>query len=276
MTFDANETSTESGQPVELYTIQVGTSFYYYASGIDDFTLGFQTYTAIGGLKRTKTTDGPAKRADEFKLDLPTSSDVAQFFTGSLPGVRVRLTVLRCHRGDTPTPESVTIFDGFVHSAGFVQNGKVCTLVAKPELASLGKQVPRRTYQGACNHVLYDVDTCGVDDTDPAYRAAALSVDSQVGNVLTVAAGLSGLYPDGWMNGGFAELIGGTDFRLIRTHVGDVLTLQNPFSTTPTAINAFAGCAHTVGICKSKFDNVINYGGFPFVPTKNIFETGLF
>jgi uncharacterized phage protein (TIGR02218 family) len=188
----------------------------------------------------------------------------------------VRLTVKRFHRNDLPTPEVVQIFDGFIQAASFGNaDGKVCSLVARTVLASIRRQFPRRTFQNACNHVIYDTTTCKVDDTDPTFRASALGVASMVGNLLTVSSGLSGIYTDGWMNGGYVEVVGGSDYRLIQDHTANVLTLMQPFATTPTSVNVFAGCGHSVAICKSKFDNVDNYGGFAFVPTKNPFESGI-
>jgi hypothetical protein len=31
-----------------------------------------------------------------------------------------------------------------------------------------------------------------------------------------------------------------------------------------------------VSTCQSRFDNLDNYGGFPFIPLKNPFATGVF
>ena len=49
-----------------------------------------------------------------------------------------------------------------------------------------------------------------------------------------------------------------------------------------STVVVLAGCDHSVTTCDTKFNtpedtqsNVINYGGFPFVPGKNPFETGL-
>jgi len=36
-------------------------------------------------------------------------------------------------------------------------------------------------------------------------------------------------------------------------------------------IRAYAGCNRTIQECSSKFNNTLNYGGMPFIPTKNPF-----
>lgn len=275
MSYSAFETSIEGGQPVEIYDIVAGAQSFFYTSAEDDVLVGAQTYTAVAGLQRGNNTEGPERREDDFQIELPTTDPLAQLFTGVLPGFRVRLTVRRYHRDDLPTPEVIETFDGFIQSASFKLNIRKTILTARPVIASIGKQIPRRTYQSACNHVLYDAATCKVDDTNPAFRASALAVTSMVGNTLTVTSGLMGVYADGFMNGGFVEIIGGADFRAILVHVGNVLELMLPFSLTPSSVNVFAGCGHTIAVCKSKFDNVDRFGGFAFVPTRNVFQTGL-
>lgn len=272
MTYDSLETSAEGSRPVEIFKVTAGATLYHYTSAQDDQIVGPTTYTAVAGLERTATVEGPEKRENDFQIQLPTENALAQIFVGVMPGIRVRLQVSRFQRDDTPTPEVVQIFDGYILSASFKDQGKLAVLTARPEIASRGKQIPNRTYQSTCNLVLYQ---CGVDDTDPAFRASALNVASQVGDVLTVSSGLSGTYADGWMQGGFVQDIAASDYRLILEHTGNTLTLLTPFSTTPSTVNVFAGCAHTIDVCKSKFDNVVNFGGHAFVPKKNIFETGI-
>lgn len=275
MTYASNETSVESGQPVEVYQITAGSTVYYYTSAESDVELASQTYTAIAGLTRGKNEEGPDRRDRDFTLEVPTANPIARLFIGTLPGYRVRLRVSRFHRGDTPTPEVVQVFDGYIQSARFKENAKVAILTGRTAIASIGRQIPRLTYQSACNHVLFHETTCKVDDTSPLYRASVLSVASMVGNVLTVSAGISGTYVDGWMTSGFVEAVGGSDFRLILNHVGDTLELLTPFPTAPISVNVFAGCAHDLDACHDKFDNAPNYGGFPFVPTENIFNEGI-
>lgn len=273
MTYQAKETSVEDGRPVEVYTFTVGAQQFFYTSAEDVVAIGSTSFTPRP-ISRENTREDPARRDQDFVVRLPTSDDVAQFFVGVMPGIRVRLKVQRFHRSDTPTPEVVTVFDGFVNAARFEKQARECILVSRPVLASNGRTIPRRTYQGPCNHVLYDPLTCKVDDTDAAFRAANRTVTSQVGNVLTVV-GISPAYPDGHFTGGYVEAIGQNDFRLILDHVGATLTLLLPFSQIPPLVNVFAGCAHDVATCSSKFDNLLNYGGFPFVPTRNPFQSGI-
>jgi uncharacterized phage protein (TIGR02218 family) len=272
LTYDAFETSQESSQPVEVYRFTIGAQSCFYTSSATDKTIAATTYSAVA-IKRSHIEEGPDKRDATLRVTVPTPNDVAQLFITSIPGLRVRIEINRYQRLDTPTPEVVRIFDGFVQSCSYTQNMKQAQFSCRPAVATLGRVVPRFKYRAACNHVLYDVG-CKVDDTDLAFRASNALVTGVSGNVLTVA-GLSGTYVDGWFTGGMVEVVGGTDYRLVLEHVGNDLTLLLPFSVTPSNVTVFAGCDHTIATCKSKFDNVLNFGGFAFVPTKNPFQTGI-
>jgi hypothetical protein len=272
LTYASFETSQESGSPVEVYRFTLGAQSFFYTSAEVDQTIAAVDYEAIS-IERSKLEEGPDKRGSTLTITVPTPNEVAQLFVLQIPGLRVRIEIDRFHRLDTPTPEVIRIFDGFVVSASYVQNMKAAKLSCRPAISVLGRIVPRLTYQNQCNHVLYD-DGCKVDDTDVQFRASNQLVTGVLGNVLTIAnLGLS--YVDGWFNGGYVEVLGGSDYRLVLDHVGDDLTLFAPFTITPTNVNVFAGCDHTIPTCKTKFDNVLNYGGFAFVPTKNPFQTGL-
>lgn len=270
MSYDSLETSVESGRPVELYEIVVGTQTFRYTSAEDEQPIGAVTYEPKP-ISRGKVEEGPQRRNADFVVKLPTSDPLSQLFLGVLPGVRVPIVVRRFHRGDTSVmggPEVVITFSGFVLSANFAKNGKECRLTARHALASLNRIIPARSFMSSCNHVLYHATTCRADDTSPANRVSAAPVVSQVATALTVT-GLSGTFPDGTFDSGFVEAVGTSDFRLVLSHAGDVLTLLTPFTTTPATVNVFRGCPHTIAACKTDFDNVINFGGFAFVPNRN-------
>jgi len=265
------ETSVEAGQPVELFEILLGSLPFRYTSSEDTILLGASEYTPVPGLRRGKIEDGPEKRNADFTIVLPTSNDLAQRFLGVLPGVRVPATVRRYHRGDTGGggPEVITTFSGFVLSAKFQKKGRECTLTARNALASLGRIIPSRSYMSSCNHILYEPNTCRADDTSPLNRLSAAVVTNQVATALTVPG--VNAFPDGTFDSGYVESIGTNDFRLVLSHVGDLLTLLTPFPVQPATVNAFRGCEHTIAACKTDFDNVLNFGGFAFVPKKNPF-----
>ncbi len=274
MTYASFEQSSEAGTPTEIYEITAGTiDTFYFTSAAESVTIESNTYLPIEGLDRSKDTKGVSKRDNNFTIQLPTSNPVAQLYTGNLPGFRVRLKVRRFHLTD-PALEVVLVFDGFIQSASFVKRSKVAVLTARPTLSALGRQVPRRTYQSTCNHVLYDTLTCRVDKTLPANFVNGVRVASVVGSVMTLI-GLDDEFSDGFATAGFVELTDGSEGRTILLHSENTLTLMSPFTDPPIEVNVFAGCDHLFTTCISKFDNGINFGGFPFIPILNPYDTGL-
>jgi uncharacterized phage protein (TIGR02218 family) len=201
-------------------------------------------------------------------------NSVATQFIDSVPGTAATLKIERIQRPDGPGFEVVTIFNGKIASVAFQKSGREAKIKVVPLVSAQSKPVPNHTYQSLCNHVLYD-DLCQVDDTDPSFRLSTAAVTAVSGNTITVTG--ADAHGDGYYTGGFVEAAGAVDRRLILDQTGTVLTLLLPFTSSPlsTNVTVFAGCDHSIATCKSKFNIVINFGGFAWVPSKNVFETGL-
>ena len=272
MTYNAEEISTESGQPVEVYTFTDGGTQYRYTSSVKAETVGVLTFQPRA-ISRGDVADGPDEHDNDFSITLPSSDAVAQLFAGLPPIGRVRVLVQRFHRGDGSS-QLQPVFEGYIHVARYSDNWRTCTLIARSLFSPMGRQTPARTYQGLCNHRLYDPTTCKVDDTNPAFRASAKTVTGAVGNVLTVA-GL-GSFTSGTFVGGYVEDATTGENRLILADDGaGNLTLLLPFTTLPSTVNVFVGCDHLIETCNTKFSNILNFGGFAFVPIDNPFSDGL-
>lgn len=120
-----------------------------------------------------------------------------------------------------------------------------------------------RTYQRTCDTKLGSV-ACGIDLTDSAYSATT-TVQIATGSSITVLD-LSG-YEDGWFTLGSVEVNGETIG--IRRHEGEVLELwrEPDVDINPTdSITVIAGCKQDADTCASKFNNILNFQGFNFMP----------
>jgi uncharacterized phage protein (TIGR02218 family) len=93
------------------------------------------------------------------------------------------------------------------------------------------------------------------------------------GVVLSVPAAAG--FPAGHFAGGFATWAanGLTEKRMIIVHTGDAITLSAvpPGLAVGDTISLYPGCDRTLATCDTKFGNSANFGGFPFIPTKNPF-----
>lgn len=268
MTFAAFETSLEGGEPVELYEIRVGLTTYRYCSSEDDYVFAGDTYSPAA-LQRSSVKLTAELRSELFVLELPGSDPFPQLYVNILPGQRASFTVRRLHRQD-PDQQAIVLFKGFVASVAYSNDGTQAKLAVAPITAALSRLIPRVGYQGLCNNFLYDAQ-CKVVQNDFKFTAAVSAI---TGSVYTIP-GLSANGAD-WAVAGFVQL-GTTDFRLILSQSGDDITLIFPFASNITGenVDVFAGCDHSLAVCKVKFNNVINYNGFAFVPQKDIFAKGL-
>lgn len=274
MTYASFEDAQEGGDPVELYTITIGTTIYRWTSAEDDITEAADVFTAIPIERGTIKGGGPDTRKEFLVLTVAGDNPVAIQYITSVPGVTGTIKIERIHRSDGPTFEVITLFNGTISSVAFTNAGRTAKIRIVPLVTSQSKPVPTDTYQGLCNRVLYD-DHCQVDDTSPTFRLSTAAVTAVSGSTITVTgADANG---DGYYTGGFVETAGSDDRRLILDQTGTLLTLLLPFATSilSTNVTVFAGCDHSITTCKAKFNNVLNFGGFAWVPSKNVFSTGI-
>jgi uncharacterized phage protein (TIGR02218 family) len=129
------------------------------------------------------------------------------------------------------------------------------------------------TYERTCSARLGD-SRCKVDLTSPVYHGMATITSDGPSTDLQVS-GISGFAAD-WFSGGTLTFSSGRNAGLafevkshLRTAGADFLVLWMPPPFPVAAGDAgtvTAGCRKTFAICKSKFDNHLNFRGFPHIP----------
>lgn len=270
MSFDSNEISLQSGSPIELFEFAVGNERFYLTSSEEEVVVGIVTYTPTQ-VSRSQISIGPDERTAVINITVPSAHPFVQKYILLVPGSRATLTIFRLHRYDGATPEIKLAFKGLVRSVSFTREAQESTIGVMPLTGALGRVFPRFTYQGICNHVLFD-ERCKVDPAGFTYNGLN---SATTGDVYTIDGLIS--KGAGWAIAGILINPDSTDFRLIVAQTGDQVTVIAPFPTTlvGSTLAVLAGCDHTLPTCKTKFNNVINYGGFMFVPPKNPFATGL-
>lgn len=271
-TFDALESSRESSRPVELYEILVGGSAEYrFTDGEDEITIGSDVYTPES-VARGRIEIGSDQRNRTLSVVVPVGIPLAQRFIGIPPAEKTVVNVYRLQRGEVPTFNTqVRLFRGVLQGVTYDDDGHSAVLNLKSRESALNGTIPRFTFMSSCNHVLYSPG-CGADASSHSILS---TVTAASGLTVTIAGlGASGRN----FRSGYITPTGFLDPRLVVAQSGDVVTLLVPYTSDPTGldIQAFAGCDHKVdGDCALVFDRVADFGGFPFVPNKNIFETGL-
>jgi uncharacterized phage protein (TIGR02218 family) len=128
------------------------------------------------------------------------------------------------------------------------------------------QQMPRRLYQAACTHVFGDA-MCTFNRAGMAANVTAEAGSTQAVIVTSLSPSPATLYDQGTIvatsgaNAGqtrtIAQLSGGS-VMLLKAWLEPV-TVGDGFQLLP-------GCDHTVATCQTTFNNLIHYGGFPYIP----------
>lgn len=271
MTYQASEASKHDGKPVELFRYEGTYQNFYYTSG--QKVISFQApdeaspndYIPLAmkrsGVPQTTQDDDNA----EVTIEMPVSTDLVAIYGFQISPPALFLTI---YRGHAPG-EYVRYWSGEVENIQ-VARGTATVRVPSGLASALSTDFPNVYYQTPCNHTLFD-PRCGVAPEDWTVTTSIDAIDGV--NVTVDDIGTL----DDMMLGGDALLPSG-ERRMIVAQTGNVITLNYPFaSADPTdAITLMTGCDLAwAGDCKLRYDNTRRFGGFPFIPPKNIFRTGL-
>lgn len=260
MTYAAFETSVHSGEPLELYRFVRGLTSWRYTSGDVPSVHLAETYDPY---PFSRPAPNQTVEIAKGRLDLKTPIDtpiVAELLASPLIA-NIELTIYRKHRGDAEITE---FWHGYV--AGMTMEGDEATISCQQIGSWLKRTGRQRPAQRQCPHALFD--------TGCLLSAAAWGMDgtliSAIGAVLD--SGTFASRPDGWWVGGMIKA-GGT-WRMIVAHTSDSITLTSgiPGLAANAAFTVYPGCDHLPATCNSKFGNILNYGGLPWLPVKNPFS----
>lgn len=270
--FDTLESSVQDSRPIELFEFILGTSTpALFTSAEDDITIGSDKYTALA-ISRGGIAQGSDQNNRNVTVTLPTITPIAQQYISVPPGEKTTVNIFRYQRDEIPSFNTrILLFKGRIQTCRFPNDGHSAEFAVRSIETSMNRNIPRFTYAGMCQHVLYD-NNCGAVDTNFDFLGVASAIS---GDTITVpGAGASGLD----FVGGYLRPTGQNDFRMILSQSTDVMTLLLPFQVDPTGSNMqlFAGCDHVIlGDCALVFDRVIDFGGAAFVPSKDIFAQGI-
>ena len=161
---------------------------------------------------------------------------------------------------------SVILFKGRVAQIDSIGRTSAQVTVAS-DLVLLDIDMPRNVYQANCQHVLYD-NNCGV-------AAGTYSAQGTVGagstQTLIEWSSAHASYQQGTITFTSGANTGTTS--TVKAAGAGWLQLVYPLPDAPGAGDAFIaafGCDHTMATCQSRFKNLGQFRGFPFVPPPQI------
>lgn len=274
MSFEQLEKSPRHGAPVELYRFDTGGGIILgYTDAETDIVYAGDTYDAVpvarDGIQLTGTLDQA-----EIEVSLPRTAALVDLFRVFPPSYVVWLTIYHGHLSDrVASPEFLSIFTGRVINLKII--GLEARLTVVSAITSVRRPGLRRHYQRGCPLVLYG----------PVCRAAKVArlvtrVDSNTFNSVVGE-------PIGDLGAELNEFLGGTiewETAVGRQEIRNVygigqvpnstrieLVLSGPIETMPidAVFSLYLGCDHVESVCQNRFNNMVNYGGQPWIPLKN-------
>jgi uncharacterized phage protein (TIGR02218 family) len=291
MSYNAIEASIEIS-PVELYRFYNSDgTVKTYNSGTENITYLSETYVPelINSSDIELTDEVEAKT---LTVQVPRKNSIPALFLIYAPVDQLWLTVYRKHIND-PDSEYVVYWTGMV--AGIEYTEDSANLICKPIDTAFNKTGLWRTYASKCQHMFGDA-RCKVNIALPQYQQTCVltSVNGvelqsqQFGQWTNFIDGGTGsdLIPNGWWTTGYIQIPSTNEVRMITYHGDDIqgsfpigfgynritlLTAINGLKAGDT-VNIISGCFRDLETCNTKYGNVVNFGGFPFIPLNNPFE----
>lgn len=265
------EYSVAEGSPYEAYRFIGSVKNYYYTSAETDITISGQVYSSVNPIRRSAISiTGHQEDCPDLEIEVPYDLELVQDYGYGVPPSGLRLELLRYHEGTDPSTDYVVIWKGVVGPISI--SGHMAKIVV-PNIFSLmlRGEIPSVYYHPPCNHVLYD-SRCGMVSTDFDQATTVVTVTAED----TIEVDDDG-FADEYLRGGEIVNDATGERRLIVDNVANVITLNFPFQSIAVddAVTLYAGCNHSFAMCKARFDNAINYGGYPFIPEDNPFESEL-
>lgn len=269
MTYENIEESRQLGEPVTLYYFKYGDNagqFYAYTDAEQTISEGGVDYQPIP-IQRTKVSASGS--LDKAAVNIRTSVDtgLSELFKIYPPSQVVTCEIRQGHLND-PSNEFLVIWSGRVISAN--REVRETQFTCEPISTSLRRSGLRRHYQFLCPHVLYGPQ-CKANKA-AATTSTVVTVIS--GNVINVQVGTLaeavGKYTNGTVE--WTDASGVFHVRTILKGTGTTtLTLSGPPTGLEilSAVDVILGCNRQMSDCTALHNNIQNFGGQPWIPTKN-------
>jgi uncharacterized phage protein (TIGR02218 family) len=290
-----NLLATNSFVIAELYTLTLaGGGILRYTNADIDIAWSGNSWTSQGPrIQRDKVHMKLGLDVDTLRLSIapqpPTGSGadliggqawLAAARAGALDGAIVELDFALLPNWQSPVTGTVVWFLGRVAE---VEAGRTLAVVTvNSHLELLTAPFPRNLYQPSCRHTLFDVG-CTLGAASFAVNASVMAGSTQTvlnASIASVPSGvqalLNGGYPafqlgrvvfTGGQNSGYSRSVG-SYVPSSGPGVPHLLTLTAPLPfpvAAGDAFTAYPGCDKQIATC-TLFANLVNYGGFPFIP----------
>lgn len=258
MTYTLYDKSADKGSPYELFTFLCATGNYYYTNNGEKVTYEGNEYSPLqitrGVLEFNAVTDSVVTT----QITVPNNCQLFYDHGRGLVHPDMSVEVRRFHRGTTGSR---------LRSAGRVISHSVANERYTLEIANTVQTEVQRSvapvyYDTKCNHVLGDA-RCKIN------RA----LFSKATHIMAITDYTVTVENDGHSNGALVggEIVVGGERHTILDNQDNLITLAYPFVEAKAGDDCtlYRDCDRMFTTCRDVFNNELQYGGYPLLPTVN-------
>lgn len=268
------QSSRALSQPIHLYRIEYGIgagSRMLFTDAETPLLVGGDTYQPVQIRHGEINASGTLDKAT-VEVNTPYNNPLVELFRIYPPSQVVNLTI---YQGDLNDPDAqfLVIWGGRV--IDFSLDAMEAKFTCDPVATSIRRPGLRRNYQFSCPHVLYR-GSCRASQLAATVTTTVTAIS---GSILTLPAGWFGALDPAKFRGGPIEWLAAGGDRVTR----GILRVTDDGGTGRTLllgglpsglvvgmeVEVALGCNHQMDDCKNLHNNIQNFGGCPWIPTKN-------
>lgn len=251
-------------KPIFLYRFFRGNSSWLLNTSKNDVTRtvhGSASTFLSAAIRHDKIVDSDFAYRSELTLTLPLSNSFSQVVLGS--GFSNSLEV-EIFRTETDVQQIIPVFKGEVLTISPDDQSGSLQLVCLTDISSRARKGLVGSFHRPCRHIHYGRG-CELDLANFETAATIISIGA---DKRTILLAITGTVPsDGDSVYGIFRRIADDQQRLIVSNQGStyVINAFMPGLEAGDAVAVSPGCNLSRQRCDSRFNNIENFGGFPFV-----------
>jgi len=255
----------------DLYTVTlVGGYAVRYTDADIDLTVGGNVFRSFD-VRRDRTRSSVGMEVDQMSVTIcPSAADtlngspwIAAAQRGALDSAQVLIQRIYMPSWGDTSLGAIKLGGGRVADVQAGRSAVALTVNSEHEL--LDVKMPRNLYQSGCLNSLFD-GACGLNKAAYAVACTVLA-----GSTTTELLATTGYAADYFSLGSlkFTAGVNANVSRSVRAFDGGRFTLALPLVTAPApgdTFYAYPGCDKMQATCSGKFNNLVNFRGFPYIP----------
>jgi len=260
MSYATREVSTFDGQPFEAYEFIGPVGTFRYTSLPFAVTLGGEVYEPFVVTRTAIVISGIVDQAQTMDFNIPATHVLCSAYAGRYTPDYLTVNAYRAHYGDDLSTEYTTEWQGSAVGFDVRDDWFIIQTVSVIQAKILGV-TSTVYYQYSCNNRIYD-SVCKAVKSEHQVTATVTFVDN-----VTIKVDAQS-YPNGDLELGTLLLNRSNEERSIVSNIDGTITVAYPFLdiVVGDVVTLTQGCDNKMSTCVNRFDNILNFTGFRFIP----------